>query len=125
MIRTVWGDSDRYVSSYFPADLKGYYLAGDNAQRDRDGYYWIMGRTDDVLSISGHRLGGTEIESALVAHELVAEAAVVGRPDATTGEAIVAFIMLKVPVPEGKQADAIATQLRNWVDNEVDRKSVR
>src|SRR3546814_18876014 len=89
MIRTVWGDSDRYVSSYFPADLKGYYLAGDNAQRDRDGYYWIMGRTDDVLSISGHRLGGTEIESALVAHELVAEAAVVGRPDVTTGEAIV------------------------------------
>src|SRR3546814_11909005 len=117
MIRTVWGDSDRYVSSYFPADLKGYYLAGDNAQRDRDGYYWIMGRTDDVLSISGHRLGGTEIESALVAHELVAEAAVVGRPDATTGEAIVAFFMLKVPVPEGKQAEALATQLRNWVSN--------
>lgn len=119
MIRTVWGDEARYKSSYFPADLKGYYLAGDNAQRDADGYYWIMGRTDDVLSVSGHRLGGTEIESALVAHEKVAEAAVVGRPDATTGEAIVAFIMLKDPVPEGEQADAIAKELRDWVAKEV------
>ncbi|NYT60055.1 acetate--CoA ligase [Alcaligenaceae bacterium] len=119
MIRTVWGDEARYKSSYFPADLKGYYLAGDNAQRDADGYYWIMGRTDDVLSVSGHRLGGTEIESALVAHEKVAEAAVVGRPDATTGEAIVAFIMLKEPVPEGEQADAIARELRDWVASEV------
>jgi acetyl-CoA synthetase len=119
MIRAVWGDPERFKNSYFPPDLKGYYLAGDNAQRDADGYYWIMGRTDDVLSVSGHRLGGTEIESALVAHELVAEAAVVGRPDATTGEAIVAFVMLKVPVPEGKQAEAIAKQLRDWVANEV------
>ncbi len=119
MIRTVWGDEDRYKSSYFPVDLKGYYLAGDNAQRDADGYYWIMGRTDDVLSVSGHRLGGTEIESALVAHEKVAEAAVVGRPDATTGEAIVAFIMLKEPVPEGEQAEAIARELRDWVASEV------
>ncbi|NGM88642.1 acetate--CoA ligase [Parapusillimonas sp. SGNA-6] len=119
MIRNVWGDSERYKSSYFPADLKGVYLAGDNAQRDADGYYWIMGRTDDVLSVSGHRLGGTEIESALVAHERVAEAAVVGRPDATTGEAIVAFIMLKEPVPDGPQAEAIATELRNWVSTQV------
>jgi len=119
MIRTVWGDAERYKSSYFPPDLKGYYLAGDNAQRDADGYYWIMGRTDDVLSVSGHRLGGTEIESALVAHEKVAEAAVVGRPDATTGEAIVAFIMLKEPVPDGEKADAIAKELRDWVANEV------
>ncbi|MDS1142481.1 acetate--CoA ligase [Pusillimonas sp. SM2304] len=119
MIRTVWGDAERYKSSYFPTDLKGYYLAGDNAQRDADGYYWIMGRTDDVLSVSGHRLGGTEIESALVAHEKVAEAAVVGRPDATTGEAIVAFIMLKEPVPDGEKADAIAKELRDWVANEV------
>jgi acetyl-CoA synthetase len=119
MIRNVWGDSERYKSSYFPADLKGHYLAGDNAQRDADGYYWIMGRTDDVLSVSGHRLGGTEIESALVSHERVAEAAVVGRPDATTGEAIVAFIMLKEPVPDGPQAEAIATELRNWVATQV------
>lgn len=119
MIRTVWGDAERFAKSYFPPDLKGYYLAGDNAQRDTDGYYWIMGRTDDVLSVSGHRLGGTEIESALVAHELVAEAAVVGRPDATTGEAIVAFIMLKDSVPEGAKADAIAKQLRDWVADQV------
>jgi acetyl-CoA synthetase len=119
MIRAVWGDPERFKSSYFPPDLKGYYLAGDNAQRDQDGYYWIMGRTDDVLSVSGHRLGGTEIESALVANELVAEAAVVGRPDATTGEAIVAFIMLKEPVPDGKPAQAVADQLRSWVANQV------
>lgn len=94
-------------------------MAGDNAQRDNDGYYWIMGRTDDVLSVSGHRLGGTEIESALVAHQLVAEAAVVGRPDATTGEAIVAFVILKGQVPEGKKADALAKELRDWVASEV------
>jgi len=119
MIRAVWGDEERFKSGYFPPELKGYYLAGDNAQRDADGYYWILGRTDDVLSISGHRLGGTEIESALVAHDLVAEAAVVGRPDATTGEAIVAFIMLKDPVPEGDKAEAIAAQLRDWVANQV------
>src|SRR5690606_10890350 len=111
MIRDVWGDSERFKSSYFPHELKGYYMAGDNAQRDNDGYYWIMGRTDDVLSVSGHRLGGTEIESALVAHQLVAEAAVVGRPDATTGEAIVAFVILKGQVPEGKKADALAKEL--------------
>lgn len=119
MIRTVWGDPERFTTGYFPPELKGAYLAGDNAQRDADGYYWIMGRTDDVLSVSGHRLGGTEIESALVSHELVAEAAVVGRPDATTGEAIVAFVMLKRPVPEGKEAEEIAAQLRDWVAREV------
>ncbi len=119
MIRNVWGDSERFKSSYFPAELKGYYMAGDNAQRDKDGYYWIMGRTDDVLSISGHRLGGTEIESALVAHELVAEAAVVGRPDATTGEAIVAFVILKGQLPEGRTAEALAQVLRDWVATEV------
>ena len=119
MIRNVWGDSARFKSSYFPPELKGYYMAGDNAQRDNDGYYWIMGRTDDVLSVSGHRLGGTEIESALVAHELVAEAAVVGRPDATTGEAIVAFVILKGQAPEGKKAEALAKELRDWVASEV------
>lgn len=119
MIRTVWGDEERFKKSYFPPELNGYYMAGDNAQRDTDGYYWIMGRTDDVLSVSGHRLGGTEIESALVAHELVAEAAVVGRPDATTGEAIVAFVILKGQVPEGEQAKALAKELRDWVASEV------
>ncbi len=119
MIRTVWGDEERFKKSYFPPELNGYYMAGDNAQRDTDGYYWIMGRTDDVLSVSGHRLGGTEIESALVAHELVAEAAVVGRPDATTGEAIVAFVILKGQVPDGEKAKALAKELRDWVASEV------
>lgn len=120
MIRAVWGDEKRYRSSYFPDELGGrVYMAGDNAQRDEDGYFWILGRTDDVLSVSGHRLGGTEIESALVAHELVAEAAVVGRPDATTGEAIVAFVMLKRAAPEDDEAEQIADALRDWVARQV------
>jgi len=119
MIRAVWGDEQRFRKSYFPDELGGMYMAGDNAQRDEDGYFWILGRTDDVLSVSGHRLGGTEIESTLVAHELVAEAAVVGRPDATTGEAIVAFIMLKQSAPDGAEAQQIAQTLRDWVAREV------
>ena len=119
MIRAVWGDENRYRSSYFPDELRGMYMAGDNAQRDEDGYFWILGRTDDVLSVSGHRLGGTEIESALVAHELVAEAAVVGRPDATTGEAIVAFVMLKQAAPSAEEAQKVAETLRNWVASQV------
>ena len=94
MIRNIWGDPERFKKSYFPSELRGYYLAGDGAQRDADGYFWIMGRIDDVLNVSGHRLGTMEVESALVAHELVAEAAVVGRPDDTTGEAVVAFVVL-------------------------------
>lgn len=119
MIRTIWGDPERFKQSYFPPELKGYYLAGDGAQRDSDGYFWIMGRIDDVLNVSGHRLGTMEVESALVAHELVAEAAVVGRPDATTGEAVVAFVVLKGELPEGAEADRIATLLRNWVAKEI------
>ena len=119
MIRTIWGDPERFKKSYFPSELKGSYLAGDGAQRDQDGYFWIMGRIDDVLNVSGHRLGTMEVESALVAHELVAEAAVVGRPDATTGEAVVAFVVLKQALPEGDQADSIAKQLRDWVAKEI------
>ena len=119
MIRTIWGDPERFKKSYFPPELKGSYLAGDGAQRDQDGYFWIMGRIDDVLNVSGHRLGTMEVESALVAHELVAEAAVVGRPDATTGEAVVAFVVLKQALPEGDQADSIAKQLRDWVAKEI------
>jgi acetyl-CoA synthetase len=119
MIRTVWGDPDRFKKTYFPPDLKGYYLAGDGAQRDTDGYFWIMGRIDDVLNVSGHRLGTMEVESALVAHELVAEAAVVGRPDDTTGEAVVAFVVLKRSLPRGDEANAIAKQLRDWVAKEI------
>ncbi|TCT08535.1 acetate--CoA ligase [Paralcaligenes ureilyticus] len=119
MVRTIWGDPERFKKSYFPPELKGYYLAGDGAQRDTDGYFWIMGRIDDVLNVSGHRLGTMEVESALVSHELVAEAAVVGRPDATTGEAIVAFVVLKRSLPEGAEAKAIAKQLRDWVSKEI------
>ncbi|KAA0910573.1 acetate--CoA ligase [Pusillimonas sp. ANT_WB101] len=119
MIRTIWGDPERFKKSYFPPELKGYYLAGDGAQRDSDGYFWIMGRIDDVLNISGHRLGTMEIESALVSHEMVAEAAVVGRADATTGEAVVAFVVLNQSLPEGEEAIRIATELRNWVAKEI------
>ncbi|MGB6242522.1 MAG: acetate--CoA ligase [Castellaniella sp.] len=119
MIRTVWGDPERFKKTYFPEELKGYYLAGDGAQRDKDGYFWIMGRIDDVLNVSGHRLGTMEVESALVAHELVAEAAVVGRPDATTGEAVVAFVVLNGPLPQGDAAAAMAKQLRDWVAKEI------
>ncbi|MFC4299559.1 acetate--CoA ligase [Castellaniella hirudinis] len=119
MIRTVWGDAERYVKSYFPPEFGGAYLSGDNAQRDADGYCWILGRTDDVLSVSGHRLGGTEIESTLVAHEAVAEAAVVGRPDPVTGEAVVAFVVPKDELPGEADAPALAGALRDWVAREV------
>jgi acetyl-CoA synthetase len=120
MIRTIWGDPDRFRKSYYPEDFKGkYYLAGDGANRDLDGYFWIMGRIDDVLNVSGHRLGTMEIESALVSNPLVAEAAVVGRPDDMTGEAVSAFVVLKQARPTGADAQRIATDLRNWVAKEI------
>jgi len=119
MIRNIWGDPERFKKSYFPEELRGYYLAGDGAQCDTDNCFWIMGRIDDVLNVSGHRLGTMEVESALVSHELVAEAAVVGRPDATSGEVVVAFVVLKRSRPEGDEAVAIAKQLRDWVAKEI------
>ncbi|HET9651954.1 MAG TPA: hypothetical protein VFP36_07175, partial [Usitatibacter sp.] len=121
MIRTIWGDPERYRKSYYPEDFKGkYYLAGDGASTDEDGYYRIMGRIDDVLNVSGHRLGTMEIESALVANtKLVAEAAVVGRPDDLTGEAVVAFVVLKGARPAGEEAQRIAKELRDWVGKEI------
>jgi acetyl-CoA synthetase len=121
MIRTIWGDPERFKKSYFPEELKGYYLAGDGAVRSADrGYFRITGRIDDVLNVSGHRMGTMEIESALVAKsDLVAEAAVVGRPDDLTGEAIVAFVVLKRSVPTGDEAKALANELRNWVGKEI------
>ncbi len=121
MIRTIWGDGERFKKSYFPAELKGYYLAGDGAIRDaKTAYFTITGRIDDVLNVSGHRMGTMEIESALVScTELVAEAAVVGRPDETTGEAICAFVVLKRPRPTGDEAKKIANELRNWVAKEI------
>ncbi len=120
MIRNVWGDPERFRKSYFPAEMGGkIYLAGDGANRDADGYFWIMGRIDDVLNVSGHRLGTMEVESVLVAHPLVAEAAVVGRPDPLTGEAVVAFVVLKQALPKDADAPAIAKQLRDWVSQEI------
>ena len=121
MIRTIWGDPERFKKSYFPEELKGYYLAGDGAVRSADrGYFRITGRIDDVLNVSGHRMGTMEIESALVAKsDLVAEAAVVGRPDDLTGEAICAFVVLKRSRPSGDEAKAIAKELRDWVAKEI------
>ncbi|MDM0043076.1 acetate--CoA ligase [Variovorax dokdonensis] len=122
MIRTIWGDPQRFKNSYYPEEFQGrYYLAGDGAVRDaQTGYFTITGRIDDVLNVSGHRMGTMEIESALVAcTELVAEAAVVGRPDETTGEAICAFVVLKRPRPTGEEAQKIAAQLRDWVAKEI------
>ena len=121
MIRTIWGDADRFVKSYFPEELGGtLYLAGDGAIRNKDnGYFTITGRIDDVLNVSGHRMGTMEIESCLVANPLVAEAAVVGRPDDMTGEAICAFVVLKGGRPTGDEAKKLATDLRNWVGKEI------
>ena len=122
MIRNIWGDPERFKKSYFPEELGGkIYLAGDGAVRSEDrGYFRITGRIDDVLNVSGHRMGTMEIESALVAKtDLVAEAAVVGRPDDLTGEAICAFVVLKRPVPTGDEAKAIAKELRDWVAKEI------
>ena len=122
MIRTIWGDPDRFKKSYYPEELGGtLYLAGDGSIRNKDtGYFTITGRIDDVLNVSGHRMGTMEIESALVANtKLVAEAAVVGRPDDLTGEAVVAFVVLKGERPTGDEAKRIAKELRDWVGKEI------
>jgi len=122
MIRTIWGDHERFKKTYYPAELGGTtYLAGDGAMRDpeHNGYFRIVGRIDDVLNVSGHRLGTMEIESALVSNHHVAEAAVVGRPDETTGEAVCAFVVLKHGRPEGDAAQALAKELRDWVAKEI------
>jgi len=121
MIRNIWGDPERFKNSYYPAEFGGkYYLAGDGAIRDEhNGYFTITGRVDDVLNVSGHRMGSMEIESALVSHPMVAEAAVVGRPDDLTGEAICAFVVLKRSRPEGDEARQLAQELRNHVAQEI------
>ncbi len=115
MLRTVYGDDERYRSQYW-SEVPHVYFAGDGARRDEDGYFWIMGRVDDVLNVSGHRLGTMEIESALVSHETVAEAAVVGRPDEIKGQGIVAFVTL-----EGGRvgSDELVADLRNHVAHEI------
>ncbi len=121
MVRTIWGDPDRFKKTYFPEEMKGFYLAGDGAVCSADrGYFRVTGRIDDVLNVSGHRLGTMEIESALVAKsDLVAEAAVVARPDDLTGEAVCAFVVLKRSLPQGAEADQIAKELRDWVAKEI------
>lgn len=119
-VRNLWRDPERFRRTYFPDEFNGaYYLAGDSANRDELGYFWIMGRADDVLNVAGHRLGSMEIESALVAHPQVAEAAVVGKPDTLKGESVVAFIVLREPKPSGEVAQRIADELRDWVAHEI------
>ena len=114
-MRTVWGDHDRFISAYF-SDYKGYYFTGDGCRRDADGYYWITGRVDDVINVSGHRMGTAEVESALVAHPKVAEAAVVGYPHAIKGQSIYCYVTL---MTGEEPSDALRLDLRNWVRKEI------
>jgi acetyl-CoA synthetase len=115
MLRTIFGDHDRYVQTYF-TEIPGVYFAGDGARKDADGYFWIMGRVDDVINVSGHRLSTMEVESALVSHPKVAESAVVGRPDDLKGQAIVAFVTPKQGVAAD---DALAAELRQHVATQI------
>jgi acetyl-CoA synthetase len=119
MLRTIWGDNERYLRTYWEKFHNRYYVAGDSARRDKDGYYWIMGRIDDVLNVAGHRLGTMEIESALVAHRLVAEAAVVSKPHEIKGESVFAYVVLNVPRPVGAAAKSLIEELRSWVGEEL------
>ena len=115
MLRTIYGDDERYREQYW-SQIPGVYFAGDGARRDRDGYFWIMGRIDDVINVAGHRLGTAEVESALVSHEAVAESAVVARPDDLKGSAIVAFVTLE----SGRSAsDSLKEELRQHVAKEI------
>ena len=115
MLRTIYGDPDRYVRQYW-RDIPGIYFTGDGARKDKDGYFWIMGRVDDVINVSGHRLSTMEVESALVAHPAVAEAAVVGRPDELKGQAIAAFVTLE----QGQRpSQELKDELRKWVAKEI------
>ena len=118
MLRTIWGDNERYLSTYWERFHGRYYVAGDSAHRDADGCYWIMGRIDDVLKVSGHRLGTMEIESALVANPRVAEAAVVGKTDDIKGESVFAFVVLRGPRPSG-DGGALVKELRDWVGEQL------
>jgi acetyl-CoA synthetase len=115
MLRTIYGDPDRYVQNYW-SQIPGTYFTGDGARKDKDGYYWIMGRVDDVLNVSGHRLSTMEVESALVAHDKVAEAAVVGRPDDIKGQAISAFVSLEHGVTPSEE---LKEELKKWVAKEI------
>jgi acetyl-CoA synthetase len=113
--RSIWGDHERFVQTYF-STFKGYYTTGDGARRDADGCYWITGRVDDVINVSGHRMGTAEIESALVAHPAVAEAAVVGYPHNLKGQGIYVYVTLQAGF---EQSDELLKELRNWVRSEI------
>ncbi len=115
MLRTVYGDDERYKKQYF-SDIPPYYFTGDGARRDKDGYFWVMGRVDDVVNVAGHRLGTMEVESAMVAHPKVAEAAVVGRPDELKGQALCAFVTVKGGIVTD---DGLKQELKNWVAREI------
>ncbi|WP_020651107.1 acetate--CoA ligase [Solimonas variicoloris] len=119
MLRTIWNDNERYIKTYWAQFGNKYYVAGDSTHRDEDGYYWIMGRIDDVLNVSGHRLGTMEIESALVSHPAVAEAAVVGRPHEVKGESVFAFVICRGERPTGAAAEKLAKELRDHVGHEI------
>ncbi|GMW06399.1 MAG: acetyl-coenzyme A synthetase [Nevskiales bacterium] len=119
MLRTIWGDNARYLDTYWAKFANRFYVAGDTAHRDADGYFWVMGRADDVLKVSGHRLGTAEVESAFVAHPRVAEAAVVSRHHDIKGEAICAYVVLKGSRPTGAEAQQLAAELREWVGKEL------
>ncbi len=118
MLRTLWGDNERYIAAYWGKFNNRYYVAGDSAHRDKDGYYWIMGRIDDVLNVAGHRLGTMEVESALVAHPRVAEAAVVGKPHEIKGESVFAFVVCRGQRPT-TDTEALVKELRNWVSEQL------
>jgi acetyl-CoA synthetase len=115
MLRGIYGDPERYIQQYW-SQLPGTYFTGDGARQDEDGYIWVMGRVDDVINVSGHRLSTMEVESALVAHPKVAEAAVVGRPDELKGQAIAAFVSLQVGT---EPTEELKAELRNWVGKEI------
>ena len=115
MLRTIYGDDARYREQYW-SQIPGSYFTGDGARQDEDGYIWVMGRVDDVINVSGHRLSTMEVESALVAHPLVAEAAVVGRPDEIKGQGIAAFVTLQVG---NAPTEELKNELRTWVGKEI------
>jgi acetyl-CoA synthetase len=119
MLRTIWGDNERYLKTYWETFQNRYYVAGDSAHRDQDGFFWIMGRIDDVLNVAGHRLGTMEIESALVAHPKVAEAAVVGKHHEIKGESVFAFVVLRGERPAGDRIEAFTKTLRDWVTEQL------
>jgi acetyl-CoA synthetase len=119
MLRTIWGDNERYLKTYWEKFGGKYYVAGDSAHRDKEGYFWIMGRIDDVLNVAGHRLGTMEIESALVAHPRVAEAAVVGKPHEIKGEAVFAYVVCRGARPAADDSVALTKELRDWVAEQL------